>query len=104
LIYNHPNERIYFSPHGRDHSAGFIDYCESCGVTILRSKISIEVDYVDNGLNPRFIYGLTSTALFTLNKIFPTSKIIDVRPVGFIIGNEKLDISLLRDGIETIFI
>lgn len=80
---NNPCEKIYYSPHGRDNALDIIEYCENNGIDVIRSKYSVEIDYVINNYNPRIIIGLSSTALFTLKIMFPAAEVIDVVAKGY---------------------
>lgn len=101
-------ENIYYSPHGRDNSTELLDYCRKNEIEILKSMYSVEIDYVLKGYYPKIIAGPSSTALFTLKKIFPNSIVIDLLPMGFFHARpERKDKeSLIKEsqGIKTLTI
>lgn len=80
---NYPNDILYFSPHGRDDSEFNKVLCEKYNFKYIPSRISVEVDYVNNNFYPKIIYGLSSTALFTLKRIFTNSNVTNVMPKNF---------------------
>lgn len=80
LKLNYPNEIIYYCPHRRDHNnADHKQKYSGKGVEWFDTEISVEYDFTENNIYPVAIYGLNSTALFTLKKIYPLSEVSTVR-------------------------
>lgn len=84
---NYPGEKIYYCPHRADKN-GYQDLLESLDWEIFNTINSVEIDFVLKGINPRFIVGFCSSALYTLKKIFPKTEIGNVR-VNFVSENHN---------------
>lgn len=83
LIYRiremYKNQRIYYCPHRRNtNNEKLFKLLSEEGVEIFNTKVSVEYDFAENGINPLSIIGFGSTALFTLKMIFPNTSVMDV--------------------------
>lgn len=75
-----PGSIVHYCPHRRDTNNNQIKHlCETLGIEIFKTRISVEVDFIENGINPLYVVGFASNALFTLHKIFPESIIETVK-------------------------
>ena len=78
LRQQYPDDTIYFIPHGRE----VLDYgqrlCEQYGCIYQRPKMMIELELLNMKNPPKAIYGYTSTALHTLKKLFPDTKVVNI--------------------------
>lgn len=67
-----PGEKIYYCPHRRDTNN---KYNESVliemGIEIFNTSVSVEYDFLTKGINPKYVVGFLSNALYTLKKMFP---------------------------------
>lgn len=73
----YPGENIFYCPHRRDLNQYDFD-CESIGISMYNTKVSVEVDFATNEISPIAVIGFGSTALMTLKYMFPESNIIDL--------------------------
>lgn len=73
-----PRETIYYCPHRRDTNH-YDDLLKSLHIDLFQTEISVEVDFVTKKINPSRIVGFASTALITLKKLFPQSKVQSIR-------------------------
>jgi len=74
-----PEEKIYYSPHRMDYNnKELLQFCEILDISILTSQVSVEIDYLVNGYNPKLIIGFGSSALLTLKNIFPKTHFVTV--------------------------
>lgn len=71
------NDVIYI-PHGRDNDFKVKRMCEDCLVEYRKIDTCVELYFVLNEIYPKAVYGFSSTALFTLKKLFPISNILNV--------------------------
>ena len=74
----YPDDTVWYCPHRRDTN-DFSSIITSCGWKIFNTDISVEVDFIQKGINPRCVFGYNSTALLTLKKIYPSSLISTIR-------------------------
>lgn len=73
----YPGQHIFYCPHRRDLNQYDSD-CETLGVSIYNTKVSVEVDFATNEISPMVVIGFGSTALLTLRCMFPKACIIDL--------------------------
>lgn len=78
LCQHYPNDTIYFIPHGREYKNYGERLCEQLGCVFLRPKMMIELELLYMPNPPKAVYGYTSTALYTIKKLFPVSKVVNV--------------------------
>lgn len=74
---NYPLQFIYYCPHRRDKN-DHRDKLNQSGILFFDTEISVEVDFSLNGIYPAVVIGFCSTALITLRRMFPLSKIYSV--------------------------
>lgn len=73
-----PDETIYYIPHGRDNNDFGEKLCQQYGCVYSRPDMMIEMELLNLPNPPKAIYGYTSTALYTLKKLFPASKVVNI--------------------------
>lgn len=73
-----PDETIYYIPHGRDKNDFVEKLCQQYGCVYCRPDMMIELELLSLPNPPKAIYGHTSTALYTLKKMFPASKVVNI--------------------------
>lgn len=73
----YPGQHIFYCPHRRDLNQYDSD-CETLGISIYNTKVSVEVDFATNEISPMVVIGFGSTALLTLRYMFPKACIIDL--------------------------
>ena len=78
LRQKYPYENIYFIPHGREVLHYGEKLCKQYGCIFLRPQMMVELELLNMPLPPKIIIGYTSTALFTLKKIFPFCRVINI--------------------------
>ena len=75
----YPTEEIYYCPHRRDKENESINsMLETHKINLFPTKVSVEFDFIREEINPLFVIGFGSTALFTLKKIYPNSCISSI--------------------------
>lgn len=68
------NKKVYYIPH-RFESAIHIERIAQIGFEIKEFNHIVEIAFLENNIYPKTIASFYSTALYTLSKIFPESKI-----------------------------
>lgn len=68
-------ENIYYLPHGRDNSLIVKSLCERLGISYIRPDSIVEIFLISNYSSPSAIFGFTSSALFNLRKLYPSTYI-----------------------------
>ena len=82
-------EEIFYCPHRRDsNNIRIKGLCIERGIHYYNTNVSIEYDFVENGVNPLCVIGFASNALFVLKAIFPNSVI---NTVHYDLDNEDAD-------------
>lgn len=74
----YPNEEVFYCPHRRDTN-NYVELLEKLQINIYQTEISVEVDFATKEINPLFIIGFASTALITLKRLYPQSKVQSIR-------------------------
>lgn len=73
---NYPGEIIYYCPHRRDkYTDKVLEKCEQLKFMVFDTQISVEYDFVNKEISPRCVVGFNSSALYSLNMMFPGSDI-----------------------------
>jgi hypothetical protein len=106
LSKEYPSENIYYSPHGRSVDGEKIKLiCQEYNIRTITSKYSVELDYSMKNYNPRVIIGFGSTALITLNKVYPQANVINVflpsKIELFEKKNKFINEYLKKEGVQT---
>lgn len=78
LVKEYPDERIVYIPHGKDKSEYAKLFCQECGCEFRRTELPIEMELIHQPYAPRAIYGFTSSALYNLKKIYPSTRVVNV--------------------------
>jgi hypothetical protein len=78
LRQQYPDDTIYFIPHGREYKDYGQRLCRQNGCVFLRAKMMIELELLNMPYPPKAILGYTSTALHTLKKIFPDTRVVNI--------------------------
>jgi len=74
----YPSDKLFYIQHGRDQNTYVEEFCRKYGFEFIRPKITVELLMVDLPDAPYAIYAYTSTALFTLKKMFPSTLVYNV--------------------------
>lgn len=74
----YPEERIVFIPHGRDKSLYASSLCEKYGLSFMPSSTMVELELSKQPATPLAIYGYTSSALFNLKKLYPSTDVFNI--------------------------
>ena len=75
VLDKHKNRELVYIPHRTEQigeELGYLLYLNK--VLILHINSPIEIFFMNHGINPINIYAFMSSALFTINKMFPSSK------------------------------
>lgn len=75
---DYSNEHIVYIPHGRDKSEYAEIICKKYDCEFRKIELPIEIDLLNRNCYPKTIYGFTSSALYTLKKIYPNTKVINI--------------------------
>lgn len=70
-----PNEEIIYIPHGRDENRVVMRFCEMLRIKYNKLNEAVEYHFICMNIYPSQVYGFGSTALFTLKKIYPKTKV-----------------------------
>lgn len=104
----YPNEKIMYTPHGREYESKTLKICEKYNLSYLPVDVSVEIDYPQYGHYPKVIVGFMSTALFTLKAMYPLAQVFDIRPsnIEFDYPETLVKTNLSEDiqGIDRIYI
>ena len=73
-----PGNEIVYIPHGCETKVYAETLCEKYGIRYLKPQMMIELELLSIANPPKAIYGFTSTALYTLKKLFPDSKVVNI--------------------------
>lgn len=74
----YPDDEIVFIPHGREYKDYGQRLCKKHGCIFTRPEMMIELELLNRPNPPKAIYGYTSTALYTLKKIFPATRVVNI--------------------------
>lgn len=86
----YPLDKILYCPHRRDPNLSHINsFCHKLNIGIFDTKISVEFDFIENNINPKYIVGFCSNALYTLHMIYPKAV---VETLEFSLQSEEDDI------------
>lgn len=78
LRFQYPDDEIVFISHGREYKDYGQRLCKEHGCGFIRPETMIEVDLLNRPNPPKAIYGYTSTALYTLKKMFPATLVVNI--------------------------
>lgn len=100
-------DTLVYIPHGRDYNDELMDFCLSNGILYKKTGVSIEFYLLRTPYNFNLVAGFTSTALFTIKKLFPNTVV-----VNYVVSretspsSETISVSeyYSKHGIEKIFI
>lgn len=72
-------EQVFYCPHRRDNNnSSLVDLFNNNEIQIFDTKVSVEYDFLTLHLYPKYIFGFTSNALFTLHKLFEKAQVFTV--------------------------
>lgn len=74
--------KIIYIPHGRDSNDNISELCLTYGIEYKRLNVAVEFYMLRENINPKYIYGFTSTALFNLKKMYPDTFVFNIRIKG----------------------
>lgn len=102
-----PNQTLHYCPHRRDlNNKEIARWCLNNQVEWYETRVSVEYDFAMTGIYPIGIVGFTSNALYTLNMMYPESKVMTVQyHLESEFSDKETDIirkEMNRKGIETI--
>lgn len=103
-----PSSHIVYIPHGRDISLETIRLCEQLGVEYRKIQVCIELFVLSLKCCPKEIWGVGSTALYTLRKLCKETKVVNIifRGSKSEAFQEYIEIAdvFKRNGIENVLI
>lgn len=74
----YPNDNIIYVPHGRDRGDYAKIICEHYNCEFRPVNMTIEMELLQQPHQPKVIIGYTSSALFSLKKLYPESEVINL--------------------------
>lgn len=93
----YPDEIIYYCPHRRDtNNAVNEKLIKEMGAIIFNTFVSVEYDFFNQNISPKYVVGFMSNALFTLNKMYPES-CIETVTYSLDDQNQNNDVKLIED-------
>ena len=72
-----PGQPVYYCPHRAD-SYKYDDFLQKNDIRVFNTKVSVEIDFISNSINPMMVVGYGSTALLTLKLMFPSSIVTSI--------------------------
>jgi hypothetical protein len=73
------NEDVWYCPHRRNKDdVELLEILDHYNTKIFNTQVSVEYDFINKGLNPLYIAGFGSTALYTLKLIYPEAIVYNV--------------------------
>lgn len=72
------NEKLVFIPHGADDDINVKNLCQKHGFEYDRPDTLIELYMLNLENPPKYVYGFSSTALFTIKKMFPAAEVFNI--------------------------
>ena len=85
--------KIVYIPHGRDRDSFVMNLCNNYGIEYRKLEVCIELYILQNGICPEFVYGFSSSALYSLKRMFPDAKVCNVRIISSNPSREYDDIA-----------
>lgn len=73
----HKASKIYYIAHGRDDGNITKQICEKKQITFVRPNSTIELFALEH-TPPKYVYGFTSSALYNLKQMYPSSEVINI--------------------------
>ena len=74
----YPHERVVYIPHGREKKEYAEILCQQYNCFFHRPEMMIELELLNLSYIPKVIYGFTSAALYTLKKLFPSTRVVNI--------------------------
>lgn len=74
----HHNQKIVYIPHGADDDEYMKRLCIKNNFIYDRPDTLVELYMLNLKTPPKYVYGFTSTALFTIKKMFPNTEVINI--------------------------
>ena len=78
LRLEYPKEPVIYIPHGRDTSEDAQDICHRYGCEFRKLDVMVEIELLRLSYSPLAVYGFTSSALYTLKKLYPDIKVVNI--------------------------
>ena len=103
LVKQYPDDQIIYIPHGNFDDTKIRNFCIMNNIVFDRPDKCIELYIGDLDYCPKALYGLTSSCLYTIRKLFP---MIEVKNVLFGYNNDYINISdyYQKNGIEKLIL
>lgn len=85
----YPQEQIYYCPHRRDYNnEKYKKLFQDLGIQFFETEVSVEYDFFTKQINPKYVIGFLSNALFTLKKMYSE---INVETVSYELDGQNED-------------
>lgn len=75
---DYPDDIIVFIPHGMDKSEYAKDICKKHHIAFEPSKMTVEMKLLSKEVQPKAVYGFTSSALYNIKKMYPQTRVVNV--------------------------
>lgn len=89
----YPEDDIIFVPHGRDVYKQTEADCAETGIIFQPTSISVEMFLLDSDFTPKAVYGYTSSALYNLRLLLPSSDMVNITFKGNSPENDRIEIT-----------
>ena len=101
----YPNYKAIYIPHGRDNNQEIEKICEECSFEYKKLSTCIEFYLLKENIHPIYVVGFSSTALFTIKKIYADTIVENIVPNDLnSIEYENIKEYYEKNGIKTISI
>ena len=84
---------LVYIPHGRDRDETTVELCKKYNIEYRKLDVCVELYILQNGITPDFIYGFSSSALYSLKLMFPEAQVYNARIVSSNPSREYEDIA-----------
>ncbi len=75
LKQDYVGEKVFYIPHGRDKTLFPRELCDLYEIEYVRPDKTVELMFLDLGIIPKVVCGFTSTALYNIKLLFPSTQI-----------------------------
>lgn len=76
----YPEDIIWYCPHRRNlEDKELTDFLLNHHLKMYDTKVSVEFDFIEEGVSPKYVAGFGSTALYTLKLLFPKATVENIK-------------------------
>lgn len=82
ILENNPGSHLIYIPHGRDNTEETKTICSKLNIEYRKLPVCIELFMISRVSYPKEIWGIGSTALYVLKRLYPNTKINNITIEG----------------------